>query len=49
MIKTEKELLKALRSYLTGNIEIKNFGNTNKIHVNYEKSYILFSILALLS
>ena len=45
MIKTEKELLKALRSYLTGNIEIKKFGNTNKTYINYEKSYILFSIL----
>lgn len=48
MIKTEKELLKTLRSYLTGDIEIKNFGNTNKIHINYKKSYILFSILILL-
>jgi hypothetical protein len=48
MIKSEKELLKALRCYLKGNIEIKKFDNSNKIHVNYEKSYILFSVLILL-
>jgi hypothetical protein len=48
MIKSEKELLKALRVYLKGNIEIKKFDNSDKIHVNYEKSYILFSVLILL-
>lgn len=30
MIKTEKELLKTLRSYLTGDIEIKNFDKDGK-------------------
>lgn len=47
MIKTEKELLKQIRSYLTGNIKMEKITD-EEISVKYEKSYLLFSVLSLL-
>lgn len=47
MIKTEKELLKQIRAYLTGNIKTEKLSD-GEIHVKYENSCLLFSVLSLL-
>lgn len=47
MIKTEKELLKQIRAYLTGNLKTEKSAG-GEINVIYEKSYLLFSVLSLL-